>query len=141
VREIDDLPATGWWGVQVRQYCLHTCTVHCTRAGILCSSALAGFEPTIPVFKRAKTFHALDRAATVTGALVTYIGDYLSSQADPDTEWVGLNALRTRNVPAGTRDRTPYLAILLTELFRFITACGFALLTNFPYLKKDIVGL
>jgi hypothetical protein len=28
---------------------------------------LAGFEPTIPVFKRAKTFHALHRAATVTG--------------------------------------------------------------------------
>jgi hypothetical protein len=28
---------------------------------------LAGFEPTIPVFKRAETFHALDRAATVTG--------------------------------------------------------------------------
>jgi hypothetical protein len=28
---------------------------------------LAGLEPTIPVFKRAKTFHALDRAATVTG--------------------------------------------------------------------------
>jgi hypothetical protein len=27
---------------------------------------LAGFEPTIPVFKWAKTFHALDRAATVT---------------------------------------------------------------------------
>jgi hypothetical protein len=30
---------------------------------------LAGFEPTIPVFKRAKTFHALDRAAIVTGRL------------------------------------------------------------------------
>jgi hypothetical protein len=28
---------------------------------------LAGFQPTIPVFKRAKTFHALDRAATLTG--------------------------------------------------------------------------
>jgi hypothetical protein len=27
---------------------------------------LAGFGPTIPVFKRAKTFHALDRAATVS---------------------------------------------------------------------------
>jgi hypothetical protein len=40
VREIDDLPATVWWGVQVRQSSLHTCTVHCTRAGILCSSAL-----------------------------------------------------------------------------------------------------
>jgi hypothetical protein len=26
-----------------------------------------GFEPTIPVFQRAKTGHALDRAATVTG--------------------------------------------------------------------------
>jgi hypothetical protein len=26
-----------------------------------------GFEPTIPVFERAKVFHALDRAATVIG--------------------------------------------------------------------------
>jgi hypothetical protein len=25
-----------------------------------------GFEPTIPVLERAKTFHALDRAASVT---------------------------------------------------------------------------
>jgi hypothetical protein len=33
---------------------------------------LAGFEPTIPVFKRAKTFHALDRAATVTGRGFAY---------------------------------------------------------------------
>jgi hypothetical protein len=41
VREIDDLPATVWWGVQVRQTSLHTCTVQCTRAGILCSSVLA----------------------------------------------------------------------------------------------------
>jgi hypothetical protein len=38
VREIDDLPATVWWGVQVRQPSLHTCTVQCTRAGNLCSS-------------------------------------------------------------------------------------------------------
>jgi hypothetical protein len=27
------------------------------------------FEPTIPVFERAKTVHALDRAATVTGGM------------------------------------------------------------------------
>jgi hypothetical protein len=27
----------------------------------------AGFEPTIPVFERAKIFHALDGAATVIG--------------------------------------------------------------------------
>jgi hypothetical protein len=26
-----------------------------------------GFEPTIPAFERAKTVHALDRSATVTG--------------------------------------------------------------------------
>jgi hypothetical protein len=28
---------------------------------------LAGLEPTIPGFKRAKIFHALDRDVTVTG--------------------------------------------------------------------------
>jgi hypothetical protein len=27
----------------------------------------AEFEPTVPMFERAKTVHALDRAATVTG--------------------------------------------------------------------------
>jgi hypothetical protein len=29
--------------------------------------SLVGFKPTIPMFKRVKTFHALDRAATVIG--------------------------------------------------------------------------
>jgi hypothetical protein len=29
----------------------------------------AGFEPTIPALERAKTVHALDRAATVIGGL------------------------------------------------------------------------
>jgi hypothetical protein len=29
-----------------------------------------GFEPTIPVFEQAKTVHALDREATVTGVRV-----------------------------------------------------------------------
>jgi hypothetical protein len=33
---------------------------------------LARFEPTIAEFKRAKTLHALDRAATVTGIILTY---------------------------------------------------------------------
>jgi hypothetical protein len=28
-----------------------------------------GFEPTIPVFDKAKTIHALDRAATVFGGI------------------------------------------------------------------------
>jgi hypothetical protein len=30
----------------------------------------AGFEPTTPVFERAKTGHALDRPATVSGCAV-----------------------------------------------------------------------
>jgi hypothetical protein len=33
---------------------------------------LVGFEPMIPVFKPAKTFHASDRAATVTGSNLLY---------------------------------------------------------------------
>jgi hypothetical protein len=31
-----------------------------------------GFEPTIPVFERAKTVHALDRAVTVIGSEVCF---------------------------------------------------------------------
>jgi hypothetical protein len=31
-----------------------------------------GFEPTIPVFERAKTVHVLDRAATVIGKCLYY---------------------------------------------------------------------
>jgi hypothetical protein len=31
------------------------------------SKSRVGFEPTMPVFKRAKTVHALDRATTVIG--------------------------------------------------------------------------
>jgi hypothetical protein len=30
------------------------------------------FEPMIPVFERAKAFHGLDRAATVTGKILYY---------------------------------------------------------------------
>jgi hypothetical protein len=33
---------------------------------------LAGFESTAPVFERAKTVHALDRAATVIGTEIIY---------------------------------------------------------------------
>jgi hypothetical protein len=40
-----------------------------------------GFDPTIPVFQRAKTVHALDRAAIVIGSEGTYtwIKDSVSS--------------------------------------------------------------
>jgi hypothetical protein len=34
--------------------------------------SLVGFEPTTPVFERAKTVHALDRAATVIGFCIHY---------------------------------------------------------------------
>jgi hypothetical protein len=36
-----------------------------------------GFEPTIPVFERAKTVHALDRASTVIGILSAILTDIL----------------------------------------------------------------
>jgi hypothetical protein len=43
-----------------------------------------GFEPTIPVFERAKTVHALDRAATVIG--YNFIQDHMiSSLLHPTT--------------------------------------------------------
>jgi hypothetical protein len=32
-----------------------------------------GFDPTIPVFKRAKTVHTLDRTATVIGRIISYM--------------------------------------------------------------------
>jgi hypothetical protein len=34
-----------------------------------------GFEPTIPVFERAKTVHVLDLAATAIGILYTTLPD------------------------------------------------------------------
>jgi hypothetical protein len=42
---------------------------------------LAGFEPMIQVFKRAKTFHALDRAATVTGPSPELLGGFILNVA------------------------------------------------------------
>jgi hypothetical protein len=48
---------------------------------------LAGFEPTIPVFKRAKTFHALDRAATVTGSDLDYLDLRNHWEESVDSEW------------------------------------------------------
>jgi hypothetical protein len=38
---------------------------------------LAAFEPTITVLKRAKTFHALGRAATVAGHHLYYLRCYI----------------------------------------------------------------
>jgi hypothetical protein len=48
---------------------LSTTKSHMTRAGLepRTSMCQVGFEPTIPVFERAKTVHASDRAATVIG--------------------------------------------------------------------------
>jgi hypothetical protein len=38
-----------------------------------------GFEPTIPVFERAKTVHASDRAVTVTGTHETALHNCLEN--------------------------------------------------------------
>jgi hypothetical protein len=39
-----------------------------------------GSEPTIPVLERAKTVHALDRAATVIGELKYYLQEIRASE-------------------------------------------------------------
>jgi hypothetical protein len=48
-----------------------------------------GFESTIPVFERAKAFHALDRAATVIGiAVITEMGcGVMIMNNDTDETW------------------------------------------------------
>jgi hypothetical protein len=41
---------------------------------------LEGFKPTIPVFKRAKTVQALDRAAPVTGQYISFIPVFCTNE-------------------------------------------------------------
>jgi hypothetical protein len=43
-----------------------------------------GFEPTIAVFERAKTFHALDRVANVIGT-----DRFTPGEKAPDNPWIG----------------------------------------------------
>jgi hypothetical protein len=50
---------------------------------------VAEFEPTIAVFKRAKTFHPLDRAATVTGWEIYFLSVKLSQEGLCTMELVG----------------------------------------------------
>jgi hypothetical protein len=54
------------------------------------------FEPTIPVFERAKTFHALDRAATVRKKKVNY---------PPGWESLESGTVKYSHEPRGTRTR------------------------------------
>jgi hypothetical protein len=42
------------------------------------SMSRVGFEPTIPVFEREKTIHALDRAATVIGSELLYKNNFVA---------------------------------------------------------------
>jgi hypothetical protein len=51
--------------------------------------------PTIPVFKRAKTFHALDRAATVTGTFYS-LGNKIKIKLGIRKR-TGLDGLRTES--------------------------------------------
>jgi hypothetical protein len=46
-----------------------------------------GFEPTIPVFERAKTVHALDRAATVIGiSTVSFVSIFFKKGENESTK-------------------------------------------------------
>jgi hypothetical protein len=59
---------TPWTGDQPGAKPLHT---HTQNRRTQTSMHRMGFEPTIPVFKREKTVHTVDRAATVIGARVS----------------------------------------------------------------------
>jgi hypothetical protein len=82
-----------------------------------------GFEPTIPVFERAKTVHALDRAATVIGFLMLHYTIY-SRDTNPQTQVEDLenyitalhNLLQTLLSPY--RLKTPTCIITLHNCFR-----------------------
>jgi hypothetical protein len=63
-------PLPKYRTTQVQNKHIHTHT-HRT------SMPYVGFEPTIPASERAKTFHALDRAATVTGTF--YVGNEIEN--------------------------------------------------------------
>jgi hypothetical protein len=39
-----------------------------------------GFKPTIPVYERAKTVHALNSAATVIGFIISLLSENLNNQ-------------------------------------------------------------
>jgi hypothetical protein len=68
----------GWGSAVARPLITHRTTQtqnECTQISV----PQVGFEPTIPVFERAKTVHALDRAAAVVGTS-NKIADYLSHQ-------------------------------------------------------------
>jgi hypothetical protein len=69
---------------------------------------LAGFEPTIPVFKRAKTFHALDRAATVTGDVILMYCRFYKKWVRNRIKWLAQisNNFRPRPTPSCTEIET-----------------------------------
>jgi hypothetical protein len=50
-----------------------------------------GFEPTIPVFERAKTVHALDRATTMIDYNIQYWGIYMDGRMDEDEIQISRN--------------------------------------------------
>jgi hypothetical protein len=64
---VDRTPRTGISSSQ--DLYLHTEHKHRINTQNTHIHALVGFEPTITVFERAKTVHALDRAATVIGKI------------------------------------------------------------------------
>jgi hypothetical protein len=71
---------TSWTGDQsvARPLPAHR-TAQTQNKGTQASVAQVGFEPTIPVFERAKTVHVLDRAATVLGTNQINIDNISSS--------------------------------------------------------------
>jgi hypothetical protein len=84
----------------------------------------AELEPTIPVFERAKTIHALDLAATVIGVVCLHTRNFnsiLSTAAPPGCNW------KRRKIPVGQPDQEErYVdrSILCCFIIRRFTCCS-----------------
>jgi hypothetical protein len=58
------------------------------------------FEPTIPVFERARTVHALEHAASVIGTLGYYPSICLEEQKITETSWIASRSQDSNRVPS-----------------------------------------
>jgi hypothetical protein len=77
-----------------------------------------GFEPTVPVFERAKTVHALDRAAAVFGKGFPRPGNIRMKVNNAKWGWSD-----------GNRGQKAYTRLLILKLMSFIVSLARSLHT------------
>jgi hypothetical protein len=92
-----------------------------------------GFEPTIPVFERAKAFHASDRADTVIGSRdVTKIRTRLNESSNSQV----YASFRNHFLDVGFEVLTP--VVMKSTIYRDITPCS--LLKSQPTFQRNTLA-